>query len=107
LALPKVVFRFKFKKMTLTKIGWVRFWFGFIAVGFSIMFLIGGIVALQIYSIFDESTKSLSEGLEKLAQEERARSVSSFGWVYIAIGIGLFFTGVQFILDALDRRIIT
>lgn len=106
LVLPFVMFKglFKFKKITMSKIGMVRFWVGYLAIGLAITFFLGGITALRISDIFVEAAKAISEQVIKLSHEEKAQDLLSFGWAYIAIGFGLFFTGTQFIIDSFDKR---
>jgi len=62
----------------------------------------------SVFSITDGKQEWMIDALEKLATEEainRYLSINSFGWVFVAIGIGLIISGVPLIVNSFEKRL--
>lgn len=92
------------KKFKFSTISWVRCIVGISAIVLSISFLMGGNLALTVSEYYKMDAKTIVEHTDKQFAEQKADFLISQGWAFIAVGIGLVFGGLQFFIDAFDRK---
>jgi len=62
----------------------------------------------SVFTITDGKQEWLIDALEILLEEEainRHLSINSFGWVFVAIGIGLVVTGIPILVSSIEKRL--
>lgn len=92
------------KKFKFSTISAIRLAVGMGAIAFSVSFFMGGNLALTVSEYYKMDAQSLIEHTDKQFAQQKADFLDSKGWAFIAIGIGLVFGGLQFLLDAFGKR---
>jgi len=92
------------KEFKFSTVSAIRFAVGMGAIALSVSFFMGGNFALVVSGIYNMDAQTLIEHTNKQFAQQKADFLDSKGWTFIAIGFGLFFGGLQFVLDALDKR---
>lgn len=62
----------------------------------------------SVFSITDGKQEWMIDAIEKIGTEEainRYLSINSFGWVFVAIGIGLIVSGIPLIVNSFEKRL--